>query len=146
MKVSLEVAYLPAEPAIWVRFLRLLTFEDFFFLLSHFLLHLFFLKWRFLKRISSWKFFSDLIRECIFLQLEKPSGSEIELSIHKRLAIDFLEGMVKRTPPQGPDRVKRYWKWSKKLSWGGGQRLQHLVNMYGSKCGTRAWKLHLCNC
>ena len=35
---------------------------------------------------------------------QKPSGSEIESPIHKRLAIDLLEGMAKRTPP-GPDRV-----------------------------------------
>ena len=51
------------------------------------------------------KIFFDLIRQCIYLQLEKPSGSEIESPIHKRLAINLLEGMAKRTPPPGPDRV-----------------------------------------
>ena len=51
------------------------------------------------KKILSWKNFFDLIRQCIYLQLEKPSGSKIESPIHKRLAIDFLEGMAKRTPP-----------------------------------------------
>ena len=45
------------------------------------------------------KFFY-LSRQCIYLQLEKPSGFEIEMPIHKRLAIDLLEGMAKRTPPQ----------------------------------------------
>ena len=49
----------------------------------------------------------DLIRQCIYLQLEKPSGSEIESPIHKRLAIDLLEGMAKRTPP-GSGRVNNY--------------------------------------
>ena len=56
-----------------------------------------------LKR-SKYIFF-DLIRQCIYLKLEKPSGSEIESPIHKRLTIDLLEGMAK-SPPPGPDRVK----------------------------------------
>ena len=46
------------------------------------------------KKILPWKFFFDLIRQCIYLQLEKLSGSEIESPIHKRLAIDILEGMA----------------------------------------------------
>ena len=49
------------------------------------------------------KTFFDLSRQWRYLQLEKPSGIEIGMPIHKRLAIDFLEGMAKKTP--GSDRV-----------------------------------------
>ena len=41
----------------------------------------------------------DLSRQCIYLELEKPSSIEIITPIHKRLAIDLLKGMAKRTPP-----------------------------------------------
>ena len=34
------------------------------------------------------KFFFDLSRQCIYLQLKKPSGIEIEMPIQNKLAID----------------------------------------------------------
>ena len=44
------------------------------------------------------KNFFDFSRQCKYLKLEKPSGIEIEMPIHKRLVIDLLEGMAKRIP------------------------------------------------
>ena len=43
----------------------------------------------------------DYNSQCQYLQLEKPSGFEIELPIQKTLAISLLKGMAKRTPPLG---------------------------------------------
>ena len=45
------------------------------------------------------KNFFDFSRQCKYLKLEKPLGIEIEMPIHKRLAINKLEGMAKKTPP-----------------------------------------------
>ena len=55
-------------------------------------------KLRFLKNLVMKNFF-DFSRQCKYLKLEKPSGIEIEMPIHKRLAIILLEGIAKRTPP-----------------------------------------------
>ena len=41
---------------------------------------------------------SDFSWQCKSLQLEKPSGFEIEIPIQKTLAINLLKGMAKRTP------------------------------------------------
>ena len=62
-------------------------------------------KLRFQKNLVMKNFF-DFSRQCKYLKLKKPSGIEIEMPIHKRLVIDLLEGMAKRTPPPGSDRVK----------------------------------------
>ena len=40
---------------------------------------------------------SDFCRPYQYLQLEKPSGVEVEISVHKALAIDLLKG-----GPTGP--------------------------------------------
>ena len=53
------------------------------------------------------KNFFDFSRQCKYLKFKKTSGIEIEMPIHKRLVIDLLEGVAKRTPPPGSDRVKR---------------------------------------
>ena len=45
------------------------------------------------------KKFFDFSRQCKYLKLEKPSGIEIEMPIHKRSTINWLEGWAKRTPP-----------------------------------------------
>ena len=45
--------------------------------------------------------FLGLTRQCTYLQLEKPSGIGIETPIHKRLAINLLDGVAKRTYPSG---------------------------------------------
>ena len=57
---------------------------------------------------------SDFSRQCKYFQLEKPSGFEIEKPIQKRLAMNLLKGMAKRTPP-GSDRVKDSLKSSRIL-------------------------------
>ena len=44
-------------------------------------------KLRFLKTFNNEKFF-DISRQCKYLKLEKPSGIEIEMPIHKRSTID----------------------------------------------------------
>ena len=50
---------------------------------------------------------SDFCRQYQYLQLEKPSGVEVEISVHKTLAMDFLKGgPLQDPPPLGSDRVK----------------------------------------
>ena len=44
------------------------------------------------------KNFFDFSRQCKYLKLEKTSGIEIEMPIQKRLVMDLLKGMAKRTP------------------------------------------------
>ena len=60
-------------------------------------------KYKYLKKFTNNKFF-EFSRQCKYLQLEKPSGFEIEIPIQKTLAINLLKGMAKRTPP-GSDRT-----------------------------------------
>ena len=48
---------------------------------------------------------SDFCRQYQYLQLEKPSGVEVEIPVHKAVAMDLLKGGSYRTPP-GSDRVK----------------------------------------
>ena len=48
---------------------------------------------------------SDFCRQYQYHQLEKPSGVEVEIPVHKALAMDLLKGGSYRTPP-GSDRVK----------------------------------------
>ena len=42
---------------------------------------------------------SDFCRQYQYLQLEKPSGVEVEISVHKTLAMDLLKGGSYRTLP-----------------------------------------------
>ena len=49
---------------------------------------------------------SDFCTQYKYLQLEKPSGVEVEIPIHKTLAMDLLKGVSYRTS-LGSDRVKR---------------------------------------
>ena len=58
----------------------------------------FFKKLEFLKYFEKKNFF-ELSRQCIYLQLKKPLGIEIEMPIHKRLVINLLEGIAKRLSP-----------------------------------------------
>ena len=44
------------------------------------------------------KYLTSLGNAYMYLQLEKPSGIEIEMPIDKKLAINLLKGMAKRTP------------------------------------------------
>ena len=53
-------------------------------------------KLEFLKCFDK-NFFFDLSRQCIYLQLEKPSGIEIEMPIREKLTIDLLKRRAKRT-------------------------------------------------
>ena len=48
-------------------------------------------KLRFLKNLVMKNFF-DFSRQCKYLKLEKPLGIEIEMHVHKRSTIDWLEG------------------------------------------------------
>ena len=48
---------------------------------------------------------SDFSRQYQYHQLKKPSGVEVEIPVHKALAMDLLKGGSYRTPP-GSDRVK----------------------------------------
>ena len=59
-----------------------------------------FLKNQDFKKNFTYKIFFDLKGQGKYLQLEKPSGIEIEMPIQKRLAIDLLEGMAKRNLPR----------------------------------------------
>ena len=47
---------------------------------------------------------TDFFRQYQYLQLEKPSGVEVEIPVHKACAMDLLKGGSYRTPP-GSDRV-----------------------------------------
>ena len=49
---------------------------------------------------------SDFCRQYQYLQLEKPSGVEVEIPVHKTLAMDFLKGGP-TGPPLGSDSVKK---------------------------------------
>ena len=40
----------------------------------------------------------DYSRQCKYLQLEKPSGIEIEMPTHERMAINLFKDRVKRDP------------------------------------------------
>ena len=62
-------------------------------------------KLRFLKKNKD-NFFFDSSRQCKQLQLEKPSGIEFDMPIHKRLAINLLLRVGQKGPPPGSDRVK----------------------------------------
>ena len=44
---------------------------------------------------------SDFCRQYQYHQLEKPSGVEVEIPVHKALAMDLLKGGSYRTPPLG---------------------------------------------
>ena len=48
---------------------------------------------------------SDFCRQYQYLQLEKSSGVEVEIPVHKTLAMDLLKGGP-TGPPLGSDRVK----------------------------------------
>ena len=50
---------------------------------------------------------SDFCKQYQYLQLEKPSGVEVEIPVHKTMPTDLLKGGSYRTPPPGSDRVKR---------------------------------------
>ena len=52
---------------------------------------------------------SDFCRQYQYLQLEKPSGVEVEIPVHKTMARDLLKGGSYRTPP-GSDRVNQNLK------------------------------------
>ena len=62
-------------------------------------------KLRFPKKLIIKKFF-DSSRQYKQLELEKPSGIESDLPIHKRLAADLLLRVGQKGPPLGSDRVK----------------------------------------
>ena len=51
----------------------------------------------------------DFSRQCKCLQLEKKSGIEIEMPIHKTLAIDIFKGMAGKKDPLRFDRVKDFY-------------------------------------
>ena len=53
---------------------------------------IFFEKWKYLKQ-----FHQNISRQCKYLQLGNPSSVEIEMPIHKILAINWLKSMRKRT-------------------------------------------------
>ena len=44
---------------------------------------------------------SDFCRQYQYLQLEKPSGVEVEIPVQKALAMDLLKGGVLQDPPLG---------------------------------------------
>ena len=48
---------------------------------------------------------SDFCRQYQYHQLEKPSGVEVEIPVHKALAMDLLKGGP-TGPPPGSDRAK----------------------------------------
>ena len=48
---------------------------------------------------------SDFCRQYQYLQLEKPSGVEVEIPVHKALAMDLLKGGP-TGPPLGLKRIK----------------------------------------
>ena len=48
---------------------------------------------------------SDFSRQCKYLQLEKPSGFEIEMPIQKNIGNQFTKGNNKKDPPWS-DKVK----------------------------------------
>ena len=50
---------------------------------------------------------TDFCRQYQYLQLEKPSGVEVEIPVHKTLAMDLLKGVSCRTS-LGSDRVKSF--------------------------------------
>ena len=58
------------------------------------------------------KRFFDFSRQYKQLQLEKPSGIEFDLPIHKRLAINLLLRVGQKGPPSGLIGLKIYlWIW-----------------------------------
>ena len=50
-------------------------------------------KLRFLKNLVMKNFF-DFSRQCKYLKLEKLSGIEIEMPIHKTLTVNLLKGLT----------------------------------------------------
>ena len=50
---------------------------------------------------------TDFCRQYQYLQLEKPSGDEVEIPVQKTMGMDLLKGGSYRTPP-GSDRVKTF--------------------------------------
>ena len=42
---------------------------------------------------------SDFCRQYLYHQLEKPSGVEVEIPVHKTLAMDLLKGGPTGPPP-----------------------------------------------
>ena len=57
---------------------------------------------------------SDFCEQYQYHQLEKPSGVEVEIPVHKALAMDLLKGGSYRTPP-GSDRVNLWYQLGKYL-------------------------------
>ena len=52
---------------------------------------------------------SNFCKQYQYLQLEKPLSVEIEIPVHKTMAMDLLKGGP-TGPPPGSDRVKSHFK------------------------------------